>query len=459
MLPSIRRSSETFPPEGAPAVDAARRGSVLLSPKSLLSPAAAGLFLWVVWGTFAAWGSDFQGSTHLVPFDEENLQYSRTPATGEVARLQERLDSGEVSLDWDERHGYLPSLLEALKIPPSSQTLVFSKTSFQRDRISPATPRALFFNDDVYIGYIPGSPLLEISMADPKLGGVFYSLDNARTNLPRFVRTDNCLECHAGAKTMGVPGHLLRSFITDERGVTDLLSGNELITHRTPLADRWGGWFVTGQHGDQVHRGNLMGAEAFARQKTEPNFAGNKATLADLAPTFDPSRYLASTSDIVALLVLEHQVHMHNFITRLHFDAALQLKAYGHCNYIKSPLEAFLRYLLFVEETPLTAPVSGNVEFTEAFMKEGPRDAQGRSLRELDLRTRLFRYPCSYLIHSEAFAALPPELKTRLYRRLWDILSGEDTSPEWQRLTASDRQAIREILADTLPDLPSYWKR
>ncbi|HAB19101.1 MAG TPA: hypothetical protein DCE44_22010, partial [Verrucomicrobiales bacterium] len=208
----------------------------------------------------------------------------------------------------------------------------------------------------------------------------------------------------------------------------------------------------------QTHRGNLIGAEAFARQEREPNFAGNKPTLVDLPPPFDPNRYPAATSDIVALMVLEHQVHMHNFLTRLNYEATMQLQAYGHCNYIKSPLEAFLRYLLFTEEAPLTAPVRGSDEFAKAFEAAGPRDPQGRSLRQLDLKTRLFKYPCSFLIHSESFQALPAELKARIYQRLWSILSGEDSGPTWQRLTAADRKAIREILISTQPDLPSYWK-
>ena len=157
-------------------------------------------------------------------------------------------------------------------------------------------------------------------------------------------------------------------------------------------------------------------------------------------------------------MVMEHQAHMHNFLTRLQYEATIQLKAYGHCNYIKSPLEAFLRYLLFTEETPLTAPVSGSPEFAAAFQRGGIRDSKGRSLRELDLKQRMFRYPCSYLIHSEAFQTLPSELKSRIYRRLWAILTGEDEAPEWGRLARSDRRAVLEILTETIPDLPTYWK-
>jgi hypothetical protein len=189
-----------------------------------------------------------------------------------VSRFQERLDKSEAKLVYDERFGYLPSLLDALKVPRSSQMLVFSKTSFQRERISPATPRALFFSDDLYIGFIPGSPMLEVAVADPKLGGVFYTLSQDTALKPKFVRNDQCLECHASAKTMGVPGHLVRSFITDENGVVDLQSGISLVNHRTPLAERWGGWYVTGEHGNQVHRGNLIGQAAFAKQEKEPNY-------------------------------------------------------------------------------------------------------------------------------------------------------------------------------------------
>ncbi|MCW5558883.1 MAG: hypothetical protein KIT22_13775, partial [Verrucomicrobiae bacterium] len=414
--------------------------------------------VFVAWMAGALLAQDFQGATHLLPFEEENLQYGKTPASGAIARLQGCLDRGETALDWDDRRGYLPSLLHALGISTNSQVLVFSKTSFQRELISPRNPRALFFNDEVYVGFVPGSPVLEFSMADPKLGGVFYTLDNRRETPPRFVRTDACLECHASAKTMGVPGHLVRSFQTDERGAADLLTGTEILTHRTPLAERWGGWFVTGRHGDQTHRGNLMGAAAFERQRTEPNFAGNQPGLAAFREHFDAGAYLAPTSDIVALMVLEHQLHMHNFLTRLQYEATLQLKAYGHCNYLKSQVEAFLRYLLFTEETPLTAAIRGTPEFERDFAAGALRDPQGRSLRDLDLQTRLFKHPCSYLIHSESFAALPEALKTRIYGRLWEILTGKDPSPDWSRLTPADRAAVLDILRATQKDLPESWR-
>jgi len=209
--------------------------------------AVAGIFI-VVPGT-ALRADDFQGATHIMPFDEDTIAYSKTLETGSVARLQERIDKGALKLQHDAAYGYLLAVLKELRVSTNSQMLVFSKTSFQRERIAPKTPRSIFFNDEVYIGFIPGAPLMEVSTADPKLGAVFYTLNQAESEKPRFVRNDQCLECHASAKTMGVPGHLVRSFTTDENGVVDLNSGTSQVNHRTPLAERWGGWYVTGRHG------------------------------------------------------------------------------------------------------------------------------------------------------------------------------------------------------------------
>jgi hypothetical protein len=333
--------------------------------------------------------------------------------------------------------------------------LVFSKTSFQRERISPKTPRAVYFSDDVYVGYVLGSPLLELTSVDPKLGGVFYTLDQTKEGRPKFVRTDQCLECHASAKTMGVPGHLVRSFATDDNGVVDLTSGTSLVNHRTPLAERWGGWYVTGRHGAQAHRGNLFGDAAWEKEKKEPNHRGN---LDSLEPFFDVSKYPSARSDIVALMVMEHQSHLHNFITRLNYESTVALQQYGHIRYLKNVIDAFVKYLVFAEEAPLTAPVSGSPEFARVFTGLGPRDAKGRSLRDFDLKTRLFKHPCSYLIYSEAFDRLPKVVRDDVYQRLFDVLSGKDDRPVFEGLPRSGRRAAREILAATKPELPAYWR-
>jgi hypothetical protein len=283
---------------------------------------------------------------------------------------------------------------------------------------------------------------------------VFYTLEQTPAKKPHLTRTDQCLECHASSKNLGVPGHLVRSFVTDAEGVVDLATGISPITHRTPLSDRWGGWYVSGTHGTQVHRGNLIGKDAFARQEKEPNYLGN---VVDLSRFCDTSRYLTPHSDIVALMVLEHETHMHNFITRLHFAATLALQQYGHVHYLTTVTEAFLKYLLFTEETPLTAPVQGTSGFTDWFAQQGPKDAQGRSLRQFDFHTRLFKYPCSFLIYSEAFQALPAPIKDQVYRRLWEILTGRDTKADFAKISPETRRDILEILAATQSGLPDYW--
>lgn len=385
----------------------------------------------------------------MMPFDEDSIGYSRTESTGRISHLQKSLADGKTTLRHDEKFGYLPAVMEALGISADSQVLVFSKTSFQRERIDPENPRALYYDDDVYLGFIPGSPLLEVAEVDPKLGAVFYTMDQAAAERPKFVRNDQCLECHASSKSMGVPGHLLRSFEVDSRGVVDLQTGTSLVNHRTPFNERWGGWYVTGEHGRQTHRGNLFGAKAFKQAQEEPNYRGNLKNLSDF---IDAGKYPRNQSDIAALLVLEHQTHMHNFIARLQYETSIALKQYGKIDHLRSKVESFLQYALFADEAPITNAVKGSQAFVKAFEAEGPRDSKGRSLRQLDLKTRLFKHPLSYLVYSEAFDALQPEIKGMIYLRLGAILAGEEGSSSFKTLSAEDRRAILEILKETKPD-------
>ena len=412
------------------------------------------LFIWV--GTVAVTvADDFQGATHMVAFDEGEARYTHGREDSAISRLQAKIDRGEIRLTFDGQRGFLPAVLKELKISTASQMLVFSKTSLQRERITPKTPRAVFFNDDVYVGFIPGSPKLEVSVADPALGGVFYTVEQTKVDRPKFVRTDQCLECHASAKSMGVPGHLVRSSISDELGTVDLKESLSQVTQRTPFEERWGGWYVTGLHGAMAHRGNLISPSAFAQNAKTPNYLGN---LTDLNRFFAVEDYPAPTSDIVALMVLEHQTHLHNMITRMHYETVMMLKQYGHVNYLRNQVEAFLRYCLFTEEAPITSPIKGSPEFARYFENLGPKDARGRSLRQFDLNTHLFKFPCSFLIYSEAFDALPEPIKEKIYRRLWDILTGRDTSEDFKAISPETRRNVLEILVATKKGLPDYWK-
>ncbi len=402
-----------------------------------------------------ALAEDFQGATHALPYDESIIAYSEQTPADRVAKLQARIASGEVKLKWDEKFGWLPALLDALKVPKSSQMLVFSQTSLQRRAINPRNPRAIFYNDDVYIGYIPHAPMMEISAVDPKLGGVFYSIEQEEVKKPSFVRNSECIQCHVSGRTLGVPGHFVRSLQTDGGGEIKAGTDSGEVTHCAPLGERWGGWYVSGQSGAQAHLGNLIGESAFDRHASEPGFRGN---LADLTQLIDTAKYLTPHSDIVALMVLEHQGHMHNYITRLNYETRIMMATYGHIRYLKNQENAFLRYLLFAEEVPLTAPISGNPQYAADFTASGLRDSKGRSLRDFDLQTRMFKHPCSFLIYSEAFDEIPAVMRERLLQRLHEILTGQDADPQFSKISAPDRQAILEILRETKPNLPGYWR-
>ena len=407
-----------------------------------------------------------------LPFEAGPIHYLTAPLTDPVARLQGKLARGETELNYDDKYGYLPDLLRQLEISPSSQMLVFSKTSFQRNRISRRSPRAVYFNDDTYIGFVQQGEVIEISAADPRQGAVFYTLAQAKAERPALQRqTHDCLQCHASSKTQDVPGHLVRSVFPDGAGMPVFNAGTFNTSHESPLQERWGGWYVTGTHGQQRHLGNVVVTD---RQHPERLDVEAGANVAELAGLIDISPYLTRHSDIVALMVLEHQVKMHNLITAAGYQARLALHYEASINQAlgrpaehlsestqsryKTPAEKLLKYLLFVEETPLAGRITGTSDFAHEFAARGPRDRQSRSLRDFDLERRLFKYPCSYEIYSAAFDGLPDVVKTHLYRRLYDILSGQDQSSDFARLTAADRQAIREILFDTKPGLPEYWK-
>jgi len=406
-------------------------------------------------------------------FEQEPIRYSQRVPHNRVSELIGQLERGDVRLEHAAPCGYLRSLLKALGVPVSSQTLVFSKTSLQRHRISPRAPRALYFSDDVYVGCCQNGDVLEISAVDPELGTVFYTLDAEAADPPRFVRqTDNCLICHGSSQTKDVPGHLVRSVFADASGLPILSSGTYRINHTSPLKQRWGGWYVTGTHGDQTHLGNLV-----VRGRYEPSQIDNSAgqNVTDLRDRFDITQYLSPHSDLVALMVLEHQAEAHNLITRanfltrqaMHYQETLNRELHEPPDHVwdstkirlKSACEPLVEYLLMSSEAPLTARLQGTSTFAAEFAERGPRDRHGRSLRDLDLERRLFKYPCSYLIYSPSVQALPAEAKDHLCRRLWEVLTGADRSPAFAHLSAEDRTAIREILQDTLPGLPDYWRQ
>ncbi len=408
--------------------------------------------------------------SYLLPLDHEAIQYSKAPVDDAIARLQRRIDAGEVKLQSDDNFGYLRSVLRALDVSESSQVLVFSKTSFQAPRIAPRTPRALYFNDHVAVGFVRTGDVLEFASLDPRQGVIFYTLDQEKSAHPQFDRRDTCLQCHQSGGTLGVPGLVVRSVFPDSTGMPLFHAGTFVTDHRSPLKERWGGWYVTGTHGDQNHMGN-----AVVEDRNQPDRLQTEGTqnLVDLHGKVDTGAYLTPHSDIVALMTLEHQTQMVNLIIRVGWETRLALhdgaaidKALGRdpsqtsestTHRINSAADELVEYLLFSGETHLTAPIKGTSDFATEFSKSGPHDPQGRSLRQFDLHTRMFRYPCSYMIYSEAFDHLPAAARDRVYRRLWEVLTGKDTSPQFAHLSPADRHAISELLRATKPGLPSYW--
>jgi len=407
-------------------------------------------------------------------FEQEPILYSASTPDNPISRLQDALDSGAVRLASDERSGYFPDLLRRLGVPQESQVLVFSKTSLQQQHISPSNPRAIYFNDDVYVARVPGSSLLELSVADPALGAVFYSGElQADGGLTITRQKESCLQCHAGPLTEGLPGHVVRSVFTDATGYPILKAGSKITTHDSPFDERWGGWYVTGTHGAARHRGNSIATETEHDAVLDVDAGAN---LTALPERVNATNYLTPYSDIVALMVLEHQTQMHNLLTRATFETRMALADQAlmdelldrpRGSYSESTrrrvTNAGVRladYMLFSTEARLEAPLAGTSGFAEHFAAQGPRDTQGRSLRDFDLSSRIFRYPLSYLIYSPQFAELPEPMKAFVYRRLWDILQGTipQKGPGAFPLTPEQRQAILEIVADTVPNLPEYWK-
>ena len=462
------------------------RGIVALLSAVLIVVAAAAAMLWLNGGfgdgdrASADRGDGNAGRAEPargdapLRYDTEypTMHYASAPRGDAITKLEARLESGAVKLEVGPR-GYLDSLLAALDVDASSQTLVFSQTSLQSRRINSRTPRAIYFNDDVYVAWVQNGPL-EIASLDPNLGPVFYMLDNSpapgakvpkRPPLERQI--GRCLGCHDSYSLSGggVPRFIVGSGYTGPSGNLVAHEGWILVDDGTPLEDRWGGWYVTGKSGEQKHLGNVLIRNQQDFDRLDELRRGNLDTLDGL---FDTKPYLTDKSDIVALMILEHQVNAQNAITRVNYDVrtaidrergasrakegyeldAEQLSAETR-KAIDEAVEPLVRTLLFAGETRLTAPVSGEPRFVEQFMSRAIRDPSGRSLRDLDRRTRMFRYPLSYVVYSPAFDALPRAAREVVYRRIAALLRGPQDDAMVARLRPDERQAIFEIFVAT----------
>jgi hypothetical protein len=392
------------------------------------------------------------------------------PVADPILMLQSRMEAGAVELAFDSVQGWLPSLMMALDVSVASQVLIFSRTSLQTDLIAPWTPRAVYFNDDVYLGWVPESPIVEIAVADPAAAAAFYTLAQDANRPAVFHReSSTCLMCHESRSvTGGPPGFIVRSVLTDRLGypMTPLHEGS--TDDRTPFEERFGGYYVTGSHATPGHAGNVY-APVQNHDITdkrgyvsEVDLQAGGGVLA-LEGRFDASPYASPHSDLVALLVLTHQTHVHNLISEAREvgDAALLTEqragtlSASRLHAVEGAVERLIRSMLFSGEAPLPGPIAGTSNFVETFEARGPFDAQGRSLRQFDLDGRLFRHPLSFLVYSEAFRSLPVLVKTTFFQRLDDVLSGRDDGSDWAHLDEEARRAIYEILEATVPEFAS----
>ena len=390
---------------------------------------------------------------HIDFWDRAPIRYSDTPATDRLAKLAADLESGAVHYEGAGGLDRLHYVLKALDVPPESQVLVFSKTSLQNPLIEPGNPRALFFSENAYVGYVPGGAI-EVVSQDPVLGPVFYVVEAGAKGEPRIERdTNQCMTCHATSRTENVPGLMIRSVFADEGGHPLLHLGTTDIDHANPLAQRWGGWHVTGRSA-LPHLGNRTFEE-------ESDLSPLPADKDDLKGVLDVAKYPRPTSDIVSLLVLEHQCHMHNLLNA----ASLNYRRSRHFSEIIDPgpdpdsgsagsvadswAKSITECIFFKDEADLDEGVEGDPAFQKAFAARFPATKDGKSLVDFRLYGRIFKHRCSYMVYSDAFRNLPAGVKSRVFARMRAALAGEDPDIGW--LSSSERKKISAILEETLP--------
>ncbi len=417
------------------------------------------LVVGLVWlGIVASAGQ--RGGAFRASRDHPAIAYSTGEVSNVVSDLNDRIQAGEIELRFQGRGGYLDSVLRALDVPIESQLAVFSKTSRQASEITSQNPRAIFFGDTVAVGWVRDGDKLELATQDRRQGAVFYTLTQTPADQPQFTRTDRCLACHLSWDTLGVPGLQVLSVAPLSSDPTAYATGF-VSDHRSPLTDRWGGWYVTGQVGTVAHMGNV---EVTDVDDPDATLGSVPPQLDSLVGAFDLDGFPSEHSDVAALMVLEHQAGMTNLITRVGWEARRvefresSSPGAGGPDLVTDAALQLVDYMLFVDEPPLPTKITGSSGFAEYFSAREPRDSRGRSLRELDLERRLFRYPCSYMIYTDAFDALPVLAKDAVYARLWSVLSGQEPDEVYASLSRDDRQAIVEILRDTKTDLPVYFE-
>jgi len=387
-------------------------------------------------------------------WDLAPIRYSDTEPANRLSKLAAELASGARRTEGATALERLKFVLKELDVPEASQLLVFSKTSHQNPLIHPRNPRSLYFSQEAYVGYVPGGDI-EAIIQDPLLGPVFYLISASPPGALKIERDlTNCISCHGTTNTEHVHGMLVRSVFPDEDGHPLLALGTRLVNHETPLSERWGGYYVTGRS-SLAHLGNRTYQES---GPVDPR----SDSLEDLKNTIDVSKYLRPTSDVVGLLVIEHQCRMHNL---LNAAAMRYRRAYflgraldpqgdpdqGSAGQVAdSAAEKIVDCLFFKNEADPGEGLTGGDEFQAAFTARFPRTRDGQSLADFQLYDRIFKHRCSYMIYSSAFKYLPPRVKAAVVAKMRLALAGDNPAVDW--LKPSERRKIASILSATLPD-------
>lgn len=393
-------------------------------------------------------------------YDLPPVNYTKAKEDNTITRLQAAMDEQRTTFPESGAKQILKALLDELRIPVSSQVIVFSKTSLQRRMITPDHPRAIYFNKDFYVGYVPGG-LIEVIACDDPSGMMFYSFDpNKNPEERKFIRDQECMTCHANHNTMDVPGLLVRSVYTETSGETVLPWGSFLTNPASPMSERWGGWFVTGNHGTSLHMGNK-----FVKRSSTDRLSYNKRhgqNVTDLSRYFDTDKHLTNTSDILALMLMEHQIQVHNtisavkmsYLRRVYLDKAISGGKYDHASpkarkLVREGAQKILKTLVFADSIRLPVDgIDGSDQFEEDFKKAGVGH-DGHSLRDLRLEKRLFKYRCSYMIRSKAFEQLPDPIRREVLEQLHQLVTGQATLPGLPALSSREKKRIHSILLNT----------
>jgi hypothetical protein len=392
-------------------------------------------------------------------WDMPPIRYSETASNDPISKLAKEIESGKREIRALEPLARLHFILNLLEIPQESQILVYSKTSKQNALIHPGNPRCVFFNENAYVGYVPGGDI-EVIAHDPLLGSVYYLIEaGGGDQALRISRdTSDCLSCHGTARTESVPGVLVRSVFPDGDGQPLLALGTFQIDHSSPIRERWGGYYVTGRS-SLPHLGNRT-----FKDTAERSFPTEAVELATVAGKIDVTRYPRSTSDIVALMLLEHQCIVHNQLVsatmnyrRIHWlqkslDPAADPDAGAAGKHADESARKIADLLLFENEAELGENgIEGDPAFQEAFIRRFPRTADGRSLADFQLNDHLFKHRCSYMVYSEVFKSLPPRVMSAVIARLQAILESDPGPGNHPEIKASERRKIVAILRETLP--------